>query len=380
MYKEREQIAQAKRIVVKVGTRILTAANGKLESRRISGLVSQMAALRAEGRDIILVTSGAVGSGMEALGLTRRPKAVADLQMAAAVGQSRLMARYDLLFRKKGCLVGQVLLTYDDLGNRRRHLNIRNTMLNLLRHGIIPIVNENDVVATDELKIGDNDVIASRVALLVDADLLILLTSTDGLRAPAKGRRTQRIPHLERVTHSALALAKGKTGELSTGGMSSKLQSAQVALSGGALVVIADGRKPGVLREVLQGKDVGTLIGKAGSEKGDRLTSRKRWIAYFQRPQGSVVIDEGAARAIIRNGHSLLPIGVKRVEGSFARGSLVTVRSDEGTALARGLVEYSSAEIDQIRGKKSGQIESILGSRDYAEVIHRDNLVLEAEK
>jgi glutamate 5-kinase len=373
--KERDAVKSARRIVVKIGSRVLVQRTGRPDTRRMRSLVADLVALRKGDREVVMVSSGAVGAGVEALGLSARPTTIPDLQMAAAVGQSRLMATYDQLFGRHRCRIAQVLLTHDDLKNRERHLNTRNTIMNLLRHDVIPIVNENDVVATEEIKFGDNDMLAALVSILVPTDLLIMLSSTDGLRAPSGGGRTRRVPHLKKITRKARELADGKADSLTTGGMSAKLDAASAAAKAGVPVVIANGRRDGVLREILEGKDAGTLIADHDAPQTD-LDSRKRWIAFFHRAQGTIDIDAGASRALVDQGKSLLPIGIVKVEGNFAIGSLVNVKSREGALLARGLVYYSSDDIRRIKGRKTTEISKILGTRNYDEVIHRDNMVL----
>ncbi len=362
----RHSITQARRLVVKIGSRVLVQRNGRPDIRRMRELVRQVAALRREGREVVVVSSGAIGSGMEALGMKRRPTAVNDLQMAAAVGQSRLMAAYDDLFGREGFRIGQVLLTHDDLRHRARHLNARSTIMNLLQHGIVPIVNENDVVATDEIKFGDNDLLAALVSLLVEAQALILLTTVDGFRAPAGPRHTRRVPMLEGVSEKELALAVGKGSELSTGGMASKLQSAGMVAGHGIPVVIANGRSDGVITDVAGGQDKGTLILAAAT----RLSHREQWISLFHRAEGVVVVDDGAREALEKKGRSLLPIGIKTVEGDFDPGAVVVVRALDGTDIAHGLTDYSSTEIQLLKGKRSSELPEGTG-----EIIHRDNMV-----
>ncbi len=369
----RERLAQARRVVVKIGSRVLVQRNGRPDLRRLRALVGDVAALRQAGREVVVVSSGAIGAGMSALGLKKRPTHLPDLQMAAAVGQSRLMAHYDRLFTAKKCRVGQVLLTHADLKDRQRHLNARNTMMNLLRNGIVPIVNENDVVAVDEIRFGDNDLLASLVALLIQADLLVLLTTVDGFRAPAAAGRTRRVRFLKGVTDEALALAVGKGSDLSTGGMMSKLQAADAVAGVGTPVVIANGRQAGAVRRILSGDDVGTLI--AGG-KTSGLSGRKRWIAFFHKARGTLVVDEGARLAVVEKGKSLLPIGVRAVEGDFEAGDVVNVCTADGRPFARGVTDYSAAQIRRIRGRRTAEVATILGSPDYEEVIHRDNMVV----
>ena len=371
----RQRLTQARRIVIKIGSRVLVQRTGRPDVRRMRELVRQVAELQKGGREVVVVSSGAIGSGMEALGMRKRPTMVPDLQMAAAVGQSRLMAAYDKLFGDRGCRIGQILLTYDDLKHRVRHLNARNTIMNLLRHTIVPIINENDVVAVDEIKFGDNDLLASLAAMLIEADLLILLTTVDGLRAPAGKGRTRRVAILDGVSEKALGLAQGKGSELSTGGMLSKLQSAGMVVNSGIPVVIANGRENGVIDEVIAGADVGTLV--APGHVADALQSqRKRWIAYFHKTHGTLIVDDGARAAIEKSGRSLLPIGIREVEGQFGQGTVVNVRALDGTVIARGLADYSSEQIRLIKGRRTDEIAGLLGRKDYDDVIHRDNLVL----
>lgn len=375
---QRQALAQVRRVVVKVGTRVLVGARGRPDARRMQALVDQLARLRAAGREVVLVSSGAIGAGIEALKMPRRPQVLPDLQMAAAVGQSRLMAHYEKLFARRGCLIGQVLLTHDDLRHRVRHLNARNTMMNLLRHGIVPIVNENDVVSVDELRVGDNDQLAALVTMLVDAELLVLLTSTNGLRAPhGQNGRTRRVAYLPRVTAEQLQWSWGKGSALSIGGMATKLQAAQAAVDTGAAAVIADGRRADVLDRLFAGEDLGTMIGGLGAfREGAALASKKRWIAFFQRPQGALVVDEGAERAITQRGKSLLATGIRAADGQFDVGAMVNVQTLDGRPIARGLVEYSRAEVDRIKGHRTNEIALLLGARPYDEVIHRDNMVV----
>jgi glutamate 5-kinase len=296
--------------------------------------------------------------------------------MAAAVGQVRLMSIYDKYFSREGCRIGQVLLTHDDLKNRTRHLNARNTMLELIRQNIIPVVNENDVVSVDEIKFGDNDMLASLVTILIEAEVLILLTTADGLHTSYGTENARRVAYLKSVTSDTLRLAGRKTSKLSLGGMESKLKSAEAATHVGARVVIADGRKKQILTRVLRGDDTGTLIGGSIQEKRSSMKGRKRWIAFFHKTDGTLFIDEGAQKAIEQKGHSLLPIGIKKIEGHFSKGALVNVKSLKGKLIARGLVDYSSERLAKIKGHKTSEINGILGYKDYEEVIHRDNMVV----
>lgn len=376
---ERERLTRARRLVIKVGTRALVQKNGRPDGRRMAELVRQIAALRASGTEVVLVTSGAIAAGMAAMGMKRRPANMPDLQMAAAVGQLRLMAAYDRLFGRRGCRIGQILLTHDDLKHRTRHLNARTTMLTMLRRGVVPIVNENDVVAVDEIKFGDNDQLASLATLLVEADGLILLSTVDGLMEESATGEERRIPVVHGITRDILGLARGKGSELSTGGMLSKLQSAAVVVAAGVPVVIANGRRNGELLRVCAGEDAGTLVVPAEGDAEAAPSHRKRWIAFFHRTSGALVVDDGARAAILARGRSLLPIGVREVEGEFDRSAMVDIRGLDGKVFARGLAAYSSADIRKIQGRKTSEIAPLLGSKDYDEVVHRDNLVVLAD-
>jgi len=374
----RQELAQARRIVVKIGSRILVQRSGRPEMHRIRFLARELAKLRQAGREVVFVTSGAIGAGMEVLGMQRRPTSLPELQMAAAVGQSRLMTRYDKLFARERCKIGQVLLTYDDLKQRSRHLNARNTMLTMLSAGVIPIVNENDAVAVDEIlaKFGDNDLLASLVVHLINADLLIILTTSDGLRAPTAAGRSRRVAFLESVTPEVLAMASGKGSALSTGGMATKLEAAHAVVKTGATVVIADGRQSGIIGKILAGADTGTLIRPAADQCVKSFTGRKLWIAFFHKPKGALIIDDGARRAIERDGKSLLPIGIKKVDGEFEAGAAVDIKIADQTLIARGLVSYSSRDIRLIQGHRTDAIAGILGKANYEEVVHRDNMAV----
>ncbi|HMP90978.1 MAG TPA: glutamate 5-kinase, partial [Kiritimatiellia bacterium] len=371
---DRAKLGVARRIVVKIGSRVLVQRTGRPDIRRMRELVRQLARLRAEGHELIVVSSGAIGAGMEALGMKKRPTTVPDLQMAAAVGQSRLMATYDELFDRHDIKIGQILLTHDDLNHRTRHLNARNTMLNLLDNSIVPIVNENDVIAVDEIKFGDNDLLASLVAIMMEADALILLTTVDGFRIPAGAGKTRRASVLEGVDAKTLSHAIGKGSELSTGGMASKLQSAGMALSTGIPVVIANGRKDGILNDVVNGKDAGTFIMPSRVKESGGIPMRKRWIAFFHKTRGAIIIDAGAVSALAEKGRSLLAAGIKNVEGEFGKGAAVNIVAEDGRVIARGLTGYPSSSIRQIMGRKTSEIQGLLGTRDYDEVVHRDNM------
>jgi glutamate 5-kinase len=368
----------ADRWVIKIGSRVIVRRDGRPDLPRLAHICEQVAELHRAGKQVILVSSGAIGAGMEALGLRTRPSSLPDLQMAAAVGQSRLMAQYDRLFSRQKIRTGQVLLTHDGLRHRERHLNARNTILNCLRHGIIPIVNENDAVAVDDIRFGDNDILAALTALLVQANCLLMLTTVDGFRERVSDTRTRRVPYLDGVTQKILDATGGPGSPLSTGGMASKLQAAAMAADNDIPVFILSGRAKDSIRRAAAGQNTGTLIGPAHkSEKN--LNGRKRWIAFFHRTEGALVIDEGARHAVVERGRSLLPIGIREVQGSFSVGAMVNILSRESGLVARGLVEYSSEQIRKIMGRKTADIQLLLGCREYDEVIHRDNMVILAK-
>lgn len=316
-----ETLANVRRLVVKVGSGVVGSG--------VAPLVGQIAALHRDGKQVILVSSGAIAAGMGVLGQKQRPKSLAQLQACAAIGQGKLMAAYDGLFGKHGLHVAQVLLTHDDLRSRHRHLNARNTLLQLLDDGVIPIINENDTVAVEEIKFGDNDRLSALVATLVDADLLIILSHVEGLLDDRK----QRVTVVPSITQEIEALAGGTDRITSVGGMKSKIEAAKVVTRAGIPLVIADGERAGVLPGVLAAEDIGTIF----LPKGGRLESRKRWIAFFQHPTGRLFVDDGAKRALCEAGKSLLAKGVARREGEFVADSVVSICDATGAEFARGL-------------------------------------------
>ena len=370
----RQALSDCKRIVIKVGTHILVHKNGRPNRRRIAVIAEQISKLTKRGYEIVLVSSGAIGAGLHTLGIKRRPGTLPELQMAAAIGQTRLIECYNDYFTKHKLTISQVLLTHADLKDRGRHLNARNTLLKLLEHRVLPIINENDVVAVDEIQIGDNDVLSALVGILIDADLLILLTTPNGLRAKTKGQQTKRIDYLPGIDQKAFELVGKKTNTFSTGGMETKLRAAKMMADIGKSVVIASGLQPNVLTNIIQGDDVGTLIGSSSGKK--IKASRKRWLAFFHRSSGSVTIDKGAVAALVERNKSLLPSGITKVNGQFGIGSLIDIEDEKNNVIARGLSFYSSDEIDKIKGSPTSKIALLLGRKDYNEVIHRDNLVL----
>lgn len=363
-----------RRLVIKVGSRVLVDSQGRPDIPKIEELSGEISHLHQQGYEVILVSSGAIAAGVQTLGLKDRPSNLPDLQMAAAVGQNVLMQHYTVSFMQYGCKVGQVLLTHTDLENRERHLNARNTMLAMLRSGVIPIVNENDVVAVDEIRFGDNDVLASMVSTLVGSDLMLLLTASDGFYQMENGVMKERIPFLENVTSDTLSMAQGKGSKWSSGGMASKLEAAGYAAKAGTPVVIASGMENGTIQKILNGEDIGTLV--MAENRDQPLKARKKWLAFFHRPEGSIVVDDGAKEAICSRGNSLLPAGVHQTKGRFRVGALVNIRSEDGKTIARGITAYSRDDIERIKGRHTGEISSILGECHFKEIIHRDNMVV----
>src|SRR5512136_2380155 len=367
-------LGKAKRIVVKVGSSILASVEKGLHQEVFSSLAKEISALKDEGYEIVMVSSGAVAAGMEKLGYKTRPQSITDKQATAAVGQSRLMNLYEEHFSRHQQLVAQILLTRDDLSHRRRFLNARNTLLTLLELGIIPIINENDTVAVDEIKFGDNDNLSALMTNLIGADLLIILTDIDGLcdSDPRVNPHARCLLRVEDIDEDLDGIVGETKSETSVGGMISKIQAARKASRFGIPTVVARGDKEGVLHQILRGKEIGTLI----LPKKDSLSSRKHWIAFNPKPKGDVIVDDGAKKAIVQKGKSLLPSGVVKIRGSFNRGDLVTCLGSRGKEFARGLVNYSATELEKIRGLRSDQIESTLGYKYSDEVIHRDDLVV----
>lgn len=370
----RRALPKVKRLVVKVGSGLISAPGRGLLPDRIGALADELAALTKDGREVVVVSSGAIASGMARLGLTRRPRSIPEKQAAAAVGQSALMWHYEQAFARHGIRVAQVLVTQEDISARPRYLNARNTLQVLLRFRVVPVVNENDTVAVEEIKVGDNDNLAALVAHLVDADLLVILTDVDGLYTgdPRVDPEARRLETVEAVTEEIERLVWDADGQVSVGGMSTKLEAARKATSSGIPMVIASGRVPGTLQRVLRGEPLGTYF----VPRGDRLAGRKRWIAFAVPPQGRLTVDAGARSALVERGKSLLPSGVVEVEGEFHAGEVVSLSVAEGKEFARGLTNYDAAELRKIQGAKTKDLEGRLGYKSFDEVIHRDNLVL----
>lgn len=370
-----EVAAAAQLIVLKVGTRILTRADGRLNEERIAALAEEIHQALDMGRKIVLVSSGAVGAGMGALGLTQRPRDLAHLQAIAAVGQCQLVQTYDRSLRAFGRHAAQVLLIADDLDDRTRYLNVRNTLLRLLEYGAVPIINENDTVSVEELQttFGDNDRLAAMVTNLLRAPLLVLLSDVEGLYdGDPQAAGSQLIHTVPRLDESVFALVRDRRTGLSKGGMASKLAAAKTAALAGENVIIANGREPGALAKILAGESVGTLV----TAHGQSITSWKRWIGFTAQPRGQLVLDDGARQAIEKQGRSLLAIGIVDCVGEFAKGDVVALRDGAGGEFARGLTNYNAADVLRIKGLKTDAIAAALGHCPYQEVIHRDNMAL----
>jgi glutamate 5-kinase len=362
------------RVVVKIGSNLLTDKTGRINQRRIHYIAKEVAELHDKSLEIVIVSSGAIASGLKKLGLKSKPKEIRIKQATAAVGQPLLMWMYEKHFLKYKKHIAQILLTRDDLSNRERYVNAKNTLLTLLEMGVIPIINENDTVATDEIKFGDNDQLAALVSGLIEANHLIILSDVEGLYTsdPKKEPDAKIIKNVKEFSKEIETIAKPASTGYGTGGMFSKVIAAKKATSFGIPVSIISGRKYGNITAVIEGKNVGTYF----EPVEEKVTFRKAWIAYATRSKGNLYIDNGAVNALIKNGKSLLPSGVKKVEGDFDVGDAVYCIDEKGERIAKGLVNYSSCEVKLIKGKKSTEIEKILGYKYSDEIIHRDNLVI----
>lgn len=370
----RKELMEARRIVIKVGTSTLTHATGKLNLYRIEKLVRELADLANEGREIILVTSGAVGAGLDRMGLAERPKTIPEKQALAAVGQGILMHIYEKIFAEYGQTVAQVLLTKENSLRHNQYMNSRNALLTLLKMAVIPIINENDAIAVDELKIGDNDTLSATVATLVDADALVILSDIEGVYTanPQTDKTARLIDCIEEITPAVEKLAGGAGSKLGTGGMYTKIQAAKIAVNSGVAMVIASGQRDEVLRQVLKGQIIGTLF----PAKEYHLKVRKSWLAFGRSIAGDIVVDKGCETAMLKDGSSLLAAGVLGFEGEFSAGNTVRVLSVSGREIARGIVNYKAESLEKIIGKQTNEIADILEGTVHKEVIHRDNMVL----
>lgn len=367
-------INKVHRIVLKVGSQVLTAKGRSLNQAIFDRLAKEVSAAKKKGFEVVIVSSGAIAAGMSRLGLTEKPKTIPQKQASAAIGQSALMWNYERAFTFYGEKVAQVLLTRDDLSNRNRYLNARNTLLTLLDFGVIPIINENDTVAVEEIKFGDNDNLSALVTSLVNADLLVVLSDIDGLydRDPRLHKNAKLIPLVPQVTVEMEMKASGTLSPISIGGMVTKLQAARKAALFGVPTILANGTVDGIIEKILRGEEVGTLF----ASEVNKLNSRKHWIAFTLKARGKIIVDEGAKKAILQKGKSLLPSGVLSAEGKFGPSDPVVLTDTQGQDFAKGLSNYTSSEINKIKGLKTTEIEIKLGYKYSDEIVHRDDLVV----
>lgn len=370
----KELLKAVKRIVIKIGSRVLTDSDGALDMAVISRICNEISLLRQQGIEVVVVSSGAIAAGRSELGLTDKPRTIPHKQAAAAVGQTRLMQAYETALAPNNLKVAQVLLTSEDLGSRQRFLNARATLNALLGFGIIPIINENDTVVVDEIKFGDNDNLSALVTNVAEAHLLLILTDIEGFYSadPLTHPDARLIPLVEVVTRDIERAAGGSASTVGTGGMATKVAAAKKAGKNGVATIMVSGKRNGVIVAAMQGEEVGTLF--LPSETG--LNRRKHWIAYTLKPSGKIIVDDGARNALLKKGKSLLPSGVVRVDGRFERGSCVRLCGVDEVEFARGLSDYSSGEAARLLGCKSLEIEGILGYHYGDVIVHRDNLVL----
>jgi glutamate 5-kinase len=366
-------LSHVKRVIVKIGSGVLSDEAG-LDQPMLAAIASDLCDLREQGLELIVVSSGAVAAGKGQLGIVGRPRTIPQKQAAAAIGQTRIIRAYKETFLGRGQMVAQILLTRDDLSNRRRYLNARNTLTTLLEYGVTPIVNENDTVVVEELRFGDNDNLSALVTSLIEGDLLVILSDVDGFydSDPSENPAARLIPLVERITPQIEALAGEAKGTLGTGGMATKVKAAKRVGLAGVGTLIVNGRTPGILRRVFAGEEVGSYFLPALS----KLTAKKRWIAFSKKPRGKLLVDAGACDAVVRQGKSLLPSGIRGIEGSFERGDAVRICDAGGAEFAKGVVGYSQAELVRIIGRQCSEIEAILGYKYRDEIICRDDLVL----
>lgn len=371
----RKKIAEETALaVVKVGSNVLADARGTLDDERIRLLAGEVAALRARGISIIIVSSGAIAAGVAELGLSGRPETLPELQAAAAVGQSKLMRTYSDALTPLGLSTAQVLVSREDFADRARYLNVRQALTALLRYGTVPIVNENDSTSTEEITFGDNDLLSALVTNLVQAGVLVILTTVPGLERRS-GETRELIDVVRGIDDEVLALATDAQSALGTGGMTTKLEAARIATDAGEACIIADGRSDGVLEAIFEGREVGTLFVPTTR----KMSSRKRWLAAANVPAGEITVDDGARKALVEGGKSLLASGVVSLDGAFRRGDLVALKDQTGAQIARGLINYGADDLEKIKGLHTSRIAQVLGDKPYDEVIHRDDLVLTAK-
>ncbi|MCL4109883.1 UNVERIFIED_CONTAM: hypothetical protein GTU68_003251 [Idotea baltica] len=369
----REVFETAETVVVKIGTNVLTRDDESLDLERIKSIAEQIHRIRETGRKVVLVSSGAVGAGMRVLGLSKRPTDLPHLQAAAATGQAHLIRLYDDCFQQHDFHAAQLLLTANDFRQRNRYLNVRNTLQTLFEYNVVPVVNENDTVSIDEIRFGDNDRLAAMLVNLLPSPVLIILSAVDGLYdGDPDLPETRRIDQVMDWTDDIFKLATAGTSSGGTGGMASKLQAVKSVVSTGESVVIANGQSEGILDRIMAGDNVGTLF----PAQGTTIPAWKRWIGYTLSPTGAFTVDDGAFTALTQQGRSLLPIGITDVDGHFEAGAVVSMKDSAGHEFARGLSNYTAEECRKIAGKRTDEIQSMLGSMPYDEVIHRDNLVI----
>lgn len=359
---------ESKRIVIKIGTKCLTSKDRALDKDRVKDIVDQISTLRSYGFKPIVITSGAIGAGMWLMGLKKRPTKLSDLQAAAAIGQSHLMHLYSDLFKARGYVVGQILLTQEDFNDRKRYLNIKHTLDALIDRSAIPIINENDTVATDEIRCGDNDRLSGLVADLARADMLIILTDVDGLL----DRNGNVVGVIDKITPEIMRLGGASHCDLGTGGMATKLEAARTANRAGIVCFIVNGHKKDAMIKAAEGEPVGTMF----RSDNVRFIAKKRWIAFSSKPKGFIIVDDGAREALRRKDSSLLASGIINIEGHFAAGDVVVIAAKDGCEIAKGVSNYSSSDVGKIKGKKSSGFKSILGRMGPDEVVHKNNLVI----
>jgi len=370
----RSRLSQVKRVVLKIGSSVLTQHSSHLKDPVFERIATEISQCWSQGVQFLLVSSGAIAAGKTILGLENQHLTLPQKQAAAAVGQSHLIRRYERSFAKFNRIIGQILLTHNDLSDRLRYINARHTLNTLLENQVIPIINENDTVIVEEIMFGDNDTLGALIAALVQADLLILLTDQDGLfeENPEKNPHAPLIREVTTIDETIEKAAGQISGKLGVGGMSTKVEAAKKAISYGIPTVIANGHKPDIVQKILKGEEIGTLF----LPKQDRLTSRKHWIVHTLKSKGKIRVDEGAKKAIEKGGKSLLPAGITAVEGSFQIGDGVELVDPDQKVFAKGIVNYNRNEVEKISGQKTSEIEKILGYKYYDEIIHRDDLVL----
>lgn len=375
MENNRDLVRGCRRVVVKIGTSTLTHPNGQLNLRRIESLVREIADLHNQDMEVLVVSSGAIGVGATRMGYKKVPRTMPEKQALAAIGQGALLHLYEKLFAEYGKTVAQVLITRGDLDERLRYLNATNALLAILGMHVIPIINENDTVVVEEIKFGDNDTLSALVAGIVDADFLLILSDVDGFYSsdPRQDNDAYLLSEIDEITPEMDEHSHTRGSSFSSGGMYTKLRAARMCMAAGIPMVIANSAEENVIRRIVAGEELGTLF----IPRDERMHARKKWIAFGSVTQGTIRVDSGACLALLERGKSLLPSGVSAVEGEFDRGAIVAVVDMDGAEIARGVVNYSAAEIRQIAGKKTTEIAKILGDKDYDEVIHRNNLWIE---